>query len=314
MTPPNRAAVRRDSTGYVMVVLSYLLMGAIAALVDYTSAPGSVVLCARMALAALALAAVFARRTTLADWRSPGAAPRLLAVGVVSSITLLLFFFAIRSTSVAIAMILLFMMPVWVAAVAPRVFHTQRELIVYPALALALAGLGVILAPELLGGGLRVSTWGLAAGLGSGLGYAVYALLVKDLTKRVASSTISLAETGLTMLLTLPLALWQLTDTGYQLTGRDFVLLVVMGVVCTSFAYTIWIEATRRVRVEHVTVLGYLEPVAATAYALVLLGQRPTPATILGGGLVIAAGLLVVVFGRAEGEASMAAAAEPEPL
>ena len=88
-----------------------------------------------------------------------------------------------------------------------------------------------------------------------------------------------------------------------------------MGVVCTSFAYTIWIEATRRVRVEHVTVLGYLEPVAATIYALLLLGQRPTSCDrSLAAALIIAAGVLVVVFGRAEGEASTASAAEPEPL
>lgn len=314
MTAAGPAEAGRDPAGYAMVIISYLLMGATAALVDYTSAPESVVLCARMAFAALALAAVFARRTTLADWRRPGATPRLLLIGAVSSATLLLFFFAIRSTSVAIAMILLFTMPVWVAVFAPLVFRTQREPIVHASLALALAGLGVILAPELLGGGLKVSAWGLAAGLGSGLGYAAYALLIKDLTKRVSSSTISLAETGLVLLFTLPLALWRLSETSYELSGRDLILILVMGVICTSLAYTIWIEATRRVRVEHVTVLGYLEPIAAPFYALVLLGQRPTLWTILGGALIIAAGLLVVVFGRAEGEASTAAAAEPEPL
>ena len=297
-----------------MVVVSYLLMGGIAVLVDYVSAPESVVLCARMAFAVLALAAVFARRSTLADWRRPGAAPRLLAVGLVSAITLLLFYASIRSTSVAIAMILLFMMPVWVAVAAPRVLHSAREPIAYAALALALCGLGAILAPELLSGDLEISAWGVVAGLGAGLGYAAYALLVKDLTKTVSSSTISLAETGLVMILTLPLALWRLADTAYVLTVRDLVVLAVMGVACTSFAYTIWIEATRRVRVEHVTVLGYLEPVAAAIYALLLLGQRPTLWTILGGALIIAAGMLVVVFGRVEGEASTAAAAEPEPL
>jgi len=286
-----------------MVVLSYLLMGAIAALVDYTSAPEAVVLCLRMAFASLALAALFARRGMLADWRRPGAAPRLLLMGAGSSVTLLMFFYAIRSTSVAIAMMLLFMMPVWVALLAPRVFRTRREPIVIPALALALGGLAVILAPELFGGGLKVSALGLAAGVGSGLGYAAYALQVKDLTRRVSSTTISLAETACDALFVLPLALWQLSDTGYDLTVRDLVVLLVMGVVCTSLAYTIWIEATRRVRVEHVTILGYIEPVAAPVYALVLLGQRPGLWTIVGGALIILAGVLVVVFGSLEGEA-----------
>ncbi len=304
----------RGYGGYALVILSYVLMGATAALVDMTTAPNSVVLCARMALAALVLAAVFARRATIADWRRAGAAPRLLLMGVISSATLLLYFFAIRSTSVAIAMILLFMMPVWVALIAPRIFHTARDRIVLPALAVALLGLCVILSPELFGGNVEVSAWGVLAGLAAGLGYAVYALLVKGLTKLVASATVSLAEAGLAALFTLPLAVWQFAETSYHPTLRDVVLTAIMGVVCTAFAYTIWVEATRFVRVEHVTMLGYMEPVAAPIYALVLLGQRPSVWTMLGGALVIAAGVLIVGFGRPEGEAPATTVAEPEPL
>ena len=53
----------------------------------------------------------------IADWRRPGAAWRLVLMAAMSSLTLLLFFYAVRHTSVAIAMFLLFLMPVWVAAV-----------------------------------------------------------------------------------------------------------------------------------------------------------------------------------------------------
>ena len=67
-------------------------------------------------------------------------------------------------------------------------------------------------------------------------------------------------------------------------------------------------------RVEHVTILGYIEPVAGPLYAVFLVGQLPGVWTWVGGALILGAGLLVVVFGRGEGEASPAAAAEPEPL
>lgn len=313
---PVRAAAagppRRDPLGYVMVVAAYLLMGGTASLVALTDAPTGAVLCVRMAFACLVLAAFFARRRMLTDWRRPGAAPRLLLLGAVSSVSALLLFVAIRATGVAIAMILLFMMPVWVALVAPRIFGLRREPIVFPAL--ALAGLAVILAPGLLGGGARTSALGLAAGVGAGLTYAAFVLLVKDLTRRVASTTVSFSEAGLDALFLLPLALWQLSDTGYHFTLRDLVVLLVMGVVCTALAHTLWAEGTRRVRVEHVSILGYVEPVAAPIYALILLGQRPGLWTIVGGALILSAGLLVVVFGRAGGESSLAALAEAEPL
>lgn len=308
------SAGRRDVFGYAIVVVSYVGMAGSAPLVAWADAPEAVILCLRMAFAALALGVVFLRRPMLADWRRPGAAWRLLLMVAMSSLTLLLFFYAVRNTSVAIAMFLLFLMPVWVALAAPRVFKSPREPLVWPALALALVGLAVILVPDLLGGGVEVSVAGLLAALFTGFGYASYTISVKGLTKIVAPSTISMAEAAGDTLLVLPLALWQLGSTGYQLDGRAWVAAVVMGVFCTAIPYTLWIVGTKRVRVEHVTILGFIEPVAGPLFAVFLVGQLPTMWTVIGGALILAAGLVIVVFGRGEGEASTAAAVEPEPL
>jgi drug/metabolite transporter (DMT)-like permease len=305
---------RRDTAGYAIVLVSYLGMAGSAPLVAWADAPEAVILCLRMAFAALALGALFLRRPMLADWRRPGAAWRLLVMIAMSSLTLLCFFYAVRHTSVAIAMFLLFLMPVWVALFAPRVFGSPREPLVWPALALALTGLAVILVPDLLDEGLEASPAGLLAALFTGFGYATYTISVKGLTKLVAPTTISFAEAAGDTLLVLPLALWQLGATGYELDGQAWVAAALMGVLCTAIPYTLWIEGTRRVRVEHVTILGYVEPVAGPLYAIVLVGQLPPPWTWVGGALILAAGLLIVVFGRGEGEASAAAVTEPDPL
>ena len=309
-----RRPTGRDPLGYAIVVVSYLGMAGSAPLVAWADAPEAIILCLRMAFAALALGVVFLRRPMLADWRRPGAAWRLLLMAAMSSLTLLLFFYAVRQTSVAIAMFLLFLMPVWVALAAPRLFKTPREPLVWPALGLALAGLAVILVPDLLGGSVEVSAAGLLAALFTGFGYATYTVSVKGLTKIVGSSTISMAEAGIDALLVLPLALWQFHSTGYELDGKAWVAAIVMGVLCTAIPYTLWIVGTKRVRVEHVTILGYIEPVAGPLFAVFLVGQLPTVWTVVGGALILTAGLLIVVFGRGEGEASAAAAAEPEPL
>jgi drug/metabolite transporter (DMT)-like permease len=307
-------ARRRDLFGYAIVVISYLGMAGTAPLVAWAEAPGAIILMLRMAFATLALGVVFLRPSMIADWRRPGAAWRLLVVAVTSSITLLLFFYAVQHASVAIAMFLLFLMPVWVALIAPRIFHSPREPIVWPALGLALAGLAVILIPDLLAEGVRVSPLGVLAGLLTGFGYTIYTVSVKGLTKLVAPATISAAEAGGVTLFVLPLALWQFSATGYQLDGRAWIAAVVMGVLCTAVAYTLWIEGTKRVRVEHVTIVGYVEPVAAPIYAIFLVGEMPSTWTIVGGAMILVAGMLPVIFGRGEGEASSAAAAEPEPL
>ena len=187
-------------------------MAGSAPLVAWADAPEAIILCLRMAFAALALGVVFLRRPMLADWRRPGAAWRLILMAAMSSLTLLLFFYAVRHTSVAIAMFLLFLMPVWVALAAPRLFKSPREPIVWPALGLALAGLAVILLPDLLGEGVKLSLAGLLAALFTGFGYATYTVSVKGLTKIVAPSTISMAEAAGDTLFVLPLALWQFSQ------------------------------------------------------------------------------------------------------
>jgi len=307
-------ARQRDLYGYAIVVIAYLGMAGTAPLVAWAEAPGAIILLLRMAFATLALGAIFLRPPMIADWRRPGAAWRLLIVALTSSITLLLFFYAVQHASVAIAMFLLFLMPVWVALIAPRIFQSPREPIVWPALGLALAGLAVILIPDLLAEGVWVSPLGLLAGLLTGFGYTIYTVSVKGLTKIVAPTTISTAEAGGVVIFVLPLALWQFSTTGYQVDGRAWIAALVMGVLCTAVAYNLWIEGTKRVRVEHVTIIGYVEPVAAPIYAIFLVGEMPSTWTIVGGAMILVAGMLPVIFGRGEGEASAAATAEPEPF
>jgi drug/metabolite transporter (DMT)-like permease len=62
----------------------------------------------------------------------------------------------------------------------------------------------------------------------------------------------------------------------------------------------LYAEGLRRVRVEHASILGYLEPVSAPFYALLLLGEAPAATTVAGGALIVAAGVLVVMFGAPE--------------
>ena len=301
----------RAARGYLLVAGSFLIMGLIGALVEWATAPESALLVLRFATAGIVLGVVFARRRPLAGAADRSVWPRLLLMAAIDAFTLLLFFVAIRDTSVAVGMFLQFLAPVWVALIAPRVFRARTEGIVYPALAVALAGLAVILAPSLLGEGIRLSPWGVAAGLLAGIGYAVFQLVVKDLTRRVSAVTIVFTEAWLDALILLPLALWQTVGSGYRLTTRDLVAGLILGVVCTALAYLMWTHGMGMIKVQHSSILGYLEPVSAPIYALLLLGQGISGWTIAGGALIVVAGLLVVLLGEHEEEG--AESLEPSP-
>jgi drug/metabolite transporter (DMT)-like permease len=287
-----------------MVVVAYLLVALSGTLVALTTAPPSVLLVLRFAVALALLGAVFGGRRRLARLLAVGERRRLLLMGALDAATLLLFFIAVRETGVAIATFLYFMQPVWVAVLAPRYLGSATERVVWVAIGTALAGLLLIVTPAVVGGA-PVSWAGLAAGLGCGLLYACFALLVKDLSRSIDSISLVLAESALDATFLLPLALWQTLVAGYALTSRDLLAAAVLGVVCTAVAYTLWMEGMRRIRVQHSAVLGFLTPVAAPFFAFGLAGQPVTVWTVAGGALILGAGLLVVLRGRKDVDAAV---------
>ncbi len=296
----------REPLGYGLVAGSFVIVGVSGSLVSWATAPSGVLLFMRLAVAALALDLLFARREPLRAILRDGLWPRLLLMSAFDSGALLCYFFAIRTTGVAIATFLLFIQPVWVALLAPRFLKTPTEKVVVAALGVALAGLLVILGPALLGGGVSVSALGLAAGLGGGWCYAFFQLIVKRLTQRVPSTTIVSCECTLDALFVLPFAVWQAAGSDMRLDARDLVAALVLGLACTALAYTMWVDGVARIRVQHSSILGFLTPAVAPLFAWLLLGQGVGLATALGGTLIVAAGLLVAAFGRAEAESAAA--------
>ncbi len=290
----------RTARAYAMVAASYLLIGLSGTLVTWATAPGSVLLVLRFVIATLAIGAVFGRRRRLASLLDRGLWPRLLLMGALDAAALLLFFVAVRETGVAIGTFFLFIQPVWIALLAPRLLGSSTQRFVFVAIGLALCGLAILLVPAVLGDNVHVSVLGLVAGFACGLAYAGFALVTKGLTRRMESISMVLAECALDGLFLLPLALWQTLGTGYRLTSRDLIVALLLGLVVTAVGYTLWMEGMRWVRVQHSAVLGFLTPVAAPIYALVFLGQSITAWTVAGGALILAAGILVVLRGQGD--------------
>jgi drug/metabolite transporter (DMT)-like permease len=285
--------------GYGLLTVSFVIWGSIGALVRYSTMPASALIVFRMVVGALIVGGLFARRATLAEVRRADVWPNILLMGAFSSGVLLLFFLALRLTDVAIGMFLLFTGPVYVAILAPRLTHQRPDRVVYPALAVALIGMATILLPGMLGA-QKVSAVGIACGVATGILYAGFVLVTKRLTRKARSTTVALGEMVVDTVILLPLAAWQVFGAGYQLTQGDLVAGLALGVFCTAIPYVLYAEGLRRVRVEHASILGYLEPVSAPFYALLLLGEAPSATTVIGGALIVAAGIVVVAFGAPE--------------
>lgn len=75
-------------------------------------------------------------------------------------------------------------------------------------------------------------------------------------------------------------------------TAADIAGLVVLGVVCTGLAHTLFIASMQRVSAHTASVVAALEPVYGIALAALLLHEIPGARTLVGGALVVCAAVL----------------------
>jgi drug/metabolite transporter (DMT)-like permease len=272
-------------------------------MVTYADMPATMLLCLRMAFAAAALGVVVAATGSWRDLRTPGAPLRVLGISIALALNLILYFLAIRATGVAVAIFLSYLAPLYLAFVAPRILKEKTEPVVYLALALGLAGMALILVPGLLLEGVKLSASGLAYAWAAGVMYAVYLLFAKSLRGlHVRSTPVVFTQSAFTALVMLLPGLLAVDAMQYQFTGIDLLMAALLGLVTTAFSFSLFMDGLHYIRVQHAGIIAYIEPVSAPVYALIFLSQIPSGWTVAGGALIVAAGILVVLYARGEPE------------
>ena len=299
----------RRYRGYAEIGAASLILGTSGALLQISTMPASLLLVLRMALAGIVLGVLFLLTGGRDEVRRSGQARLLLIIGFVVAAEVLFFFFSIRLSNVAVGISLEYMAPVWVALAAPWVLRTPRERIDMIAVGVALAGMALILLPGLSLSGSDNMLLGVFFGLLAGMLFATAMILTKKAGPGIRGTTFTLFHCLGTVILITPLAVWQGLDGGYSLTGTDALIVLVMGLVYTALCFSLFTDGIRFVRVEHAGILGYLEPVTAPLWALLLVGEKPPLTTWLGGALIIAAGIAVITLSKAPGEPVL----EPAP-
>ena len=245
-------------------------------------------------LAFVAHAAVAARRARSRPAQAPTLGFRdglaLVGFGLVGvTVFYASLVFAIDLGGVALAFILLYTAPIFVALLAPVVLGerlTRRS-----AGLVALATLGVALVAwggEGDGqGGIRVGVASIAWGLVAGASYASYYLFGKRALRRFAPATIYAVALPVGALGLAPLAA---TLGGFApKDAASWALLGGMAAVSTYLAYLLYFEGLRRVAASRAVVVATTEPVVASLLAAWVFGERLGAWGVVGGAVVLAA-------------------------
>ncbi len=245
-------------------------------------------------------------------WRELVGLPRrmwlqLVVQGLVLTLNWVLFLTALDLTDVATAELLGYTGPIFVAAFAPLITGESFDRRIVAPLAIALAGIVVVLAPHGLSVGSSREALGALLAAGSALTYALLLLRSKKILRGVSSGALMLVEYTVASIVLAPFVAASYARGNAPSTSNAYLALVILAVVHTAFTGFLFLGGVRRVRTDHVAVLTYIEPVSAVLFAALLLSEPLTLATVIGGAMVVIGGMLVA---RLEARAGV----EPVPI
>ena len=222
----------------------------------------------------------------------------LTVSGTVLAVHWIAFFQAIQVSTVAIGLLSFSSYPLFTTFLEPLFFREQLRSRNIFAVLLVICGLALMTTSNNEDSNVIISgsvVQGVLWGLASGLGFAVLTLLNRGHVRNHSPLLLTCWQNGIAALVILP---WSWSES-WDLSGKDWGLLFILGVVCTVGGHTLLINGLRHIRAQVVSLLiAGMEPVFAILFALFLLGETPSGQTLLGGVLIV--GTTVFTISRSE--------------
>jgi len=288
MAPPRTRRTRRTRRPELVLVGVCSGWGTIPLLVRQVDLPAAAIVFARLGIATLGLSAAL-----LLD-RGDRHRPRLFSYRPVLCVTVaailaahwLSLFAAYQRAATGTVILIVYLAPVGIAALAPTTLgerHSRRTLV---ALALGVGGAVCVTAPAIH----RSSRAGLALAAFAAVSFVALVLASKPLAEAYGGLRVALIEMGGATVCLIPAA----ATARWGSPQPAWLWLVVLGLVHTALGTGIYLDVLGRVPATSVGIIGYLEPAAVVVLGWLFLHENPAPATLVGGVLIVAAGWLTV--------------------
>lgn len=216
----------------------------------------------------------------------------IFGVGIAIGINNGLFWTAIKMTTIANANFTHYLAPLLVVIIfAPLVLKQRMQLSSVIATLIGLIGLGLILLPELTQTEINL---GILCGIGSAIFFALHTVVERKLAVlEIKPDVAVIYKTAVPGIMLLPFVISKISGQG-MIPTMDLVWIAIMGGLL-AFSFVICFDGLRTVSAEHASVIYYLEPLAAVfLIAVFILREIPTLTTIIGGLLILTAGVFVI--------------------
>ncbi|GAB4484922.1 MAG: hypothetical protein OHK006_10090 [Thermodesulfovibrionales bacterium] len=266
------------------IVLAIFLWSSLGVVVRLSGVSVPVFIFYSVLVALIPQAAVVSRMRYRTQFRNTGRLKFLLLFGVFGLLNSLSFFSAFQKTTVANAVLTHYTAPVIVALLAPVFLKEEITRVVIAAIALASAGLVVMLNGFTIDPGHLI---GMLAGLLSGFSYAAIIILGRILAQEFSPVVLSFAVNSVVVLALAPFV-------GIPPVRAVWAFLVT-GIVHSTIAPILYYHGLQQVSANRTAVLGYLEPVCAILISAIVLRELPGLHSLFGGVLIIISGYLAIL-------------------
>lgn len=269
---------------YLILHLTIIIWGFTGILGKLISLPSSSIVIARMSIAfiTLALLSLLKKKKDKTSWKDKW---QMFIVGLITAAHWATFFEALKVSNVSVTLSCLASCSFFVALIQPIFFKTKIKL--YE----VILGLFVILGIYIIFAFESQYTLGIVLSLSSALLAAIFSVWNAGLIQNNSAHTIALNEMlgGTVAMLGYFVLSGEFDFSNFVLQGNDWVYLLVLGVVCTAFAFLLGIEVLRVLSPFTVSISVNLEPIYAILLALWIFGDSEVMSTefYVGFGIII---------------------------
>lgn len=285
----NRAA------GYIAVTMAFVLWGSVGLWVRAINASASTFVFADAVCTVLLLTPLLVASGKYREIASPRKLAIMVGIGFFATLTGVLYYQAVKLTTVTNALLSHYTMPVFVVLLVPILLGERRRRSVLAALPIALAGLVAILPME----DLSLQNADLL-GIGFGVASAIFYALSLIGTRRLGGIYSALAVTW-TMYLAnavglAPFVLTQPAEVGVLVQSAP--LFVLKGILVAGGPGLLYVWGLKRIEAQRASIMGFIEPLSGIILAALFLAEVPGFNTLVGGLLILGASYLVMRRGR----------------
>lgn len=204
----------------------------------------------------------------------------MITAGIVLAVHWTTFMQSIQTSTVAIGTLTFSTFPLFVTFLEPVLFHEKLRVSSVVSAVVMLCGVLFIVPEFQLGNAM---TQGVIWGMIGSFSYAVLSLMNRMFMERYTSSLTAFYEQATASVALLP-SLFILKPA---VNGNDILVLLLLGVVFTAVAHTMYIDGLRTVKVQTAGIISGLESVYGILAAFLFLGEKPGIKELAGGVIIL---------------------------